>query len=88
MLGYRGVVANVDPQFASSPEWYEILNGAGQADQLPCYFVLVDGADYATYVAEEQLERDDSGKPVQHPHLQGFFDGFRHGNYTCSRRLN
>ena len=86
--GYRGVVANVDPQFRSSPQWYRMMIGGGLAKELPRYYVLVDGEEYATYVAESQLEDDESGGPVRHPHLHRFFDAYRHGHYIYSKRVN
>lgn len=87
-LGYRGVVANVDPQFEDSPEWYEMLASGALGAAPPWYYILVDGAGYSTYVAESQLERDDTGQPIRHPHLARFFGEFERGRYRCNKLPN
>lgn len=87
-FGYRGVVANVDPQFDSSRDWYAMMSRAAHGQEQPRYYVLVDGEEYATYVDEGQLEGDDSGEPVRHSHLGRFFDEFRQGSYVTHRRLH
>jgi len=40
------------------------------------YFVLVDGNQKVTYVAEENLKYDNSANPVVHPMLNLFFFGY------------
>ena len=81
-FGYRGVVADVDPCFEGTPEWYDQVAQSRPPKDRPWYHVLVDGSDHMTYVAERHLEIDSSGAPVRHPLLNEFFDGFRDGAYT------
>ena len=40
------------------------------------YFVLVDGKQQVTYVAEENLKHDRSGIEITHPMLDLFFSGY------------
>ncbi len=87
-FGYRGVVVDVDPVFQGSDDWYnEIAKSQPPKDQ-PWYHVLVDNAEYITYVAERHLEADSSGEPVDHPALEAFFAQFENGTYQLRNRLN
>ena len=54
----------------------------------PWYHVLVDGAEHTTYVAERNLEPDESLEPIVHPLVPQFFEGFRDGRYVTSRLEN
>lgn len=80
-FNYRGVVVDLDPEFSGTEEWYEKVAKSNPPKDQPWYHVLVDGADHATYVAERHLEADDSDKPVSHPAINYFFDGFDKGRY-------
>jgi len=73
---YRGVVVDVDPEFAGSEEWYEHMAKSRPPKDQPWYHVLVDGADHRTYVAERHLEPDESGQQIDHPELGRFFNRF------------
>jgi heat shock protein HspQ len=87
-FGYRGVVVDVDPVFQGSDDWYnEVAKSQPPKDQ-PWYHVLVDDAEYITYVAERNLEADSSGEPVDHPALEAFFAQFENGAYQLRNRLN
>jgi len=50
--------------------------------------VLVHGATHTTYVAERNLEPDDSGEPIEHPLLAQFFAAFDGGKYVRHQRSN
>ena len=50
--------------------------------------MLVHDSEQTTYVAERNLEADESADPVRHPELDDFFDGFRDGRYQKSQPLN
>jgi heat shock protein HspQ len=50
--------------------------------------VLVSGAEHTTYVAERNLEADQSGEAVRHPLLGDFFSGFAAGRYVPRRDAN
>ena len=85
---YRGVVIDVDPEFAASEAWYEQVARSKPPKDRPWYHVLVHGSGQQTYVAERHLETDPSGKPVDHPMLGLFFDELRDGHYVANRLLN
>lgn len=81
LFGYRGVVYDVDPVFDESDAWYEAMAGTRPPRDCPWYRVLVDGQPVTTYVAERNLEPDDSAMPVNHPLIEAFFTGFDAGVY-------
>lgn len=82
---YRGVVVDVDPSFQGSDEWYEEVASSRPPKDAPWYHVLPDDALHTTYVAERNLEADESGAPVRHPLLDHFFEAFRNGRYVSGR---
>ena len=88
MFDYRGVVIDVDPEFNSTEEWYEKVALSRPPKDKPWYYVLVDGATHQTYVAEKNLETDDSGKPIDHPLVPEFFNGIKDGVYVMRHRSN
>jgi len=67
LFGYRGVVADVDPTFQATEEWYEAMARSRPPRDRPWYHVLVHKATHTTYVAERNLESDDSSEPIEHP---------------------
>ena len=73
--GYRGVIVHIDPTFQGDENWY-LSNQTQPSKEQPWHFVLVDGNQQFTYVAEENLYRDHSANPVMHPMLNLFFSGF------------
>lgn len=80
-FGYRGVVFDVDPVYAGTPEWYEAMAKSQPPKDKPWYHVLVHGADHTTYVAERHLTADESGEPVSHPMIDSVFSRFENGVY-------
>ena len=68
---YRGVIFDADPTFQLTDEWYD---------------VLVEGSDNTTYVAERNLEKDSSGKPIDHPMVDELFSRFENGHYVVDRQ--
>ena len=88
IFDYRGVVVDVDPEFNSTEEWYEKVALSRPPKDKPWYYVLVDGATHQTYVAERNLESDDSGKPVNHPLVPELFEGIKDGVYVMRQRSN
>tara|TARA_R100001143_G_scaffold60042_1_gene59185 strand:+ start:256 stop:639 length:384 start_codon:yes stop_codon:yes gene_type:complete len=84
VFNYRGVVADIDPEFNGSDEWYEKVAKSRPPKDQPWYHVLVDGADHLTYVAERHLEIDASDQPIQHPAINHFFESFAEGHYHRS----
>lgn len=88
LFGYRGVVADVDPSFQLSDEWYEEVARSRPPRDRPWYHVLVHDASHTTYVAERNLALDESGDPVRHPLLGQYFAEFRDGRYRRAERAN
>ena len=88
LFDYRGVVVDVDPEFQSTEEWYRQVARSRPPKDRPWYHVLVDGAMHTTYVAEQNLEPDESDQPVEHPLLAQFFSRFEAGRYVPNDRAN
>ncbi len=88
LFDYRGVIVDVDPEFQNTEEWYETMARSQPPRDEPWYHVLVHDADHMTYVAERNLEADDSAAPVRHPALDHFFETFENGCYLFRRRTN
>ena len=69
LFPFRGVVYDVDPEFANTEEWYEAIppHIRPRKDQ-PFYHLLAENDDgyYEAYVSEQNLLVDDSGDPVDH----------------------
>ena len=82
--GYRGVVVAHDPSCQADDAWYnfQILGkGYKPTKEQPWYHVLVDGSDRQTYVAQQNLEPDDSSGLIDHPLIYHFFTTFQDGRY-------
>jgi heat shock protein HspQ len=88
LFGYRGVVVDVDAVFAGEDRWYEQVARSRPPKDAPWYHVLVSDAAHTTYVAERNLERDESGEPVRHPLIDQFFSGVRDGRYQVHQSAN
>jgi heat shock protein HspQ len=88
LFDYRGVVYDVDPQFALSDEWYETVARSRPPKDQPWYRVLVHNAINETYVAERNLEPDSTEDPVSHPLIDALFTGFIDGRYIGADRGN
>ena len=72
---YLGVIVHTDMHFQGNESWYLSIQ-TQPSKQQPWYFVLVDGNQQVTYVAEENLKYDNYANPVVHPMLNLFFSGF------------
>ena len=88
LFDYRGVIVDVDATCQASDEWYEQVARSRPPRDRPWYHVLVHGATHMTYVAERNLEPDESGQPVTHPLLDQFFSVFREGRYETGEPVN
>jgi heat shock protein HspQ len=76
---FRGVIFDVDAEFANSEEWYQNIPEASRPrkDQ-PFYHLLAENDEsyYVAYVSEQNLTADKTGKPVEHPDLSAMFGSF------------
>jgi heat shock protein HspQ len=88
LLPLRGVVFDIDPEFANSQEWYESIpvEARPRKDQ-PFYHLFAENTDaqYIAYVSEQNLLPDMSGDPVAHPQIDDIFERDQNGLY---RRRN
>ena len=81
MFDYRGVIVGVDARFSLSDDWYEQIARSRPPKDAPWYHVLVHGAEHTTYVAERNLEPDESREPVEHPLVAALLGEFENGRY-------
>jgi len=88
LFGYRGVIVDVDPNFQSTEEWYQAVAKSRPPKDKPWYHVLVHEAASSTYVAERNLEPDESASPIQHPMLESFFARFENGRYLSGDQVH
>ena len=88
LFDYRGVIVDVDAGFLSTEEWYEAVARSRPPKDRPWYHVLVHEAAHTTYVAERNLEPDESVAPIVHPMLRSFFSRFEGGRYVSGDRAN
>lgn len=81
---FRGVIFDVDPEFANTEEWYQAIprDVRPRKDQ-PYYHLLAENEEttYIAYVSEQNLLHDGTGEPVGHPEASAMFDGLRDGRY-------
>jgi heat shock protein HspQ len=79
LLDFRGVIFDVDPEFANSDEWYEAIPEAMRpAKDQPFYHLLAENAEssYVAYVSQQNLIADEEGEPIDHPAIGTLFEGF------------
>ena len=77
LFDFRGVIFDVDPVFANSEEWYDLIPEAlrPSKDQ-PFYHLLAENAEtnYVAYVSQQNLVSDESEEPVDHPAIPDMFE--------------
>jgi heat shock protein HspQ len=85
---FRGVIFDIDPEFANTDEWYESIpeDRRPRKDQ-PFYHLFAENAEseYIAYVSEQNLLPDETGEPVRHPQVAEVFEKDESGSY---RRRN
>ena len=89
LYSFRGVIFDVDPEFANSQEWWlSIPEDVRPRKDQPFYHLLAENeaTTYVAYVSEQNLLSDDRG-PVNHPHIPTFFGDYCEGFYTVPERL-
>lgn len=73
---FRGVIFDIDPQFANTEEWYQSIppEVRPRKDQ-PFYHLFAENAEteYVAYVSEQNLLPDETGMPVRHPQAEEAF---------------
>ncbi|MCU0831875.1 MAG: heat shock protein HspQ [Rhizobiaceae bacterium] len=86
---FRGVIFDVDPVFAHTEDWYlAIPEEVRPIKDQPFYHLLAENeeAQYVAYVSEQNLVRDRSGEPVNHPQIEDYFSRNGHGDYLPKPR--
>ena len=84
LFPFRGVIFDVDPQFANSDEWWEAIpEGVRPRKDQPFYHLLAenDESAYVAYVSQQNLIREDVAAPVAHPAVTQMFADFKEGRY-------
>lgn len=88
---FRGVVFDVDPEFANTEEWYEsIPEESRPARNQPFYhlYAETEATFYVAYVSEQNLVPDVSGEPMEHPEVVSMFGEYEDGRYPLPFSLN
>jgi heat shock protein HspQ len=84
LFPFRGVVFDIDPEFANTEEWYNAIPAEvrPRKDQ-PFYHLFAENAEteYIAYVSEQNLLPDQSGEPVRHPQVKATFLRTKDGSY-------
>jgi heat shock protein HspQ len=74
---FRGVVFDVDPEYANTEEWWNSIPAEirPSKDQ-PFYHLLAENyeTEYVAYVSEQNLEHDESDAPLRNPQVYQIFD--------------
>ncbi len=88
---FRGVVFDIDPEFANTDDWYEAIpEEARPQKNQPFYHLLAenDQSYYVAYVSEQNLVPDHTGEPIDHPDLPDLFGDFQDGHYPLHFQMN
>lgn len=87
---FRGVVFDVDPEFANTEEWWlAIPERIRPHKDQPFYHVLAENEQnyYTAYVSEQNLLPDAHNGPVGHPEAAQLFAGFDGERYAMRDTL-
>lgn len=87
---FRGVIFDVDPEFANTEEWWNSIpeEVRPRKDQ-PFYHLFAENETsyYVAYVSEQNLVPDESGDPVDHPQIDEMFGEMADGRYELHQEL-
>src|SRR5690349_22650198 len=90
LFDFRGVIFDVDAEFANSDEWYEAIPETlrPRKDQ-PFYHLLAENSEtaYVAYVSQQNLIHDENDDPVDHPEVSGLFERLEGGGYKLKDQL-
>lgn len=88
LFEFRGVIHDVDPEFANSEEWYQAIPKENRpAKDQPFYhlFAIGKAGPYEAYVSEQNLIQDSENGPVAHPMVEQFFEHLDGDRYVAKR---
>jgi heat shock protein HspQ len=89
LFDFRGIIFDVDPEFANSEEWYEAIPEALRPPkEQPFYHLLAENSEssYVAYVSQQNLVADDSDEPIEHPDVAQMFSR-ENGRYRLRQDL-
>ncbi|MDB5554548.1 MAG: hemimethylated DNA-binding protein [Rhizobium sp.] len=81
---FRGVIFDVDPEFANTEEWWNSIPAEVRPSKdQPFYHLYAENAEsaYVAYVSEQNLLPDESGDPLRHPAVMLNFSPEGNGLY-------
>jgi len=85
LYAFRGVVFDVDPQFADRAPSYETIDliERRQRKDQPFYYLFAENEQtpYIAYVSEQNLMPDPTDEPVSHPQIDAMFERDENGSY-------
>lgn len=91
LFPFRGVVFDVDPEFANTQEWWQAIPEAirPRKDQ-PFYHLLAENDEtfYTAYVSEQNLLPDAHNGAVGHPGAADMFEGFDGARYVLKASVS
>jgi len=92
VYGFRGVIFDVDPEFANTDEWWESIpeNVRPRKDQ-PFYHLFAETPEkspYIAYVSEQNLVPDEDDEPISHPDIYDYFEDMQDGIYVPRQKAN
>ena len=85
VFSFRGVIFDVDPEFANTEEWWlSIPEDVRPSKEQPFYHLLAENAQthYVAYVSQQNLLEDETGEPVRHPEVPEYFGEFKGNHYV------
>ena len=85
LFSFRGVIFDVDPEFANTEEWWlSIPEDVRPSKEQPFYHLLAENAQthYVAYVSQQNLLGDETGEPVQHPEVPAYFSEFKDNHHV------
>ena len=86
---FRGVVFDVDPEYANTEEWYQSIPAQvrPRRDQ-PFYHLYAenDETEYVAYVSEQNLVPDKDGGPLRHAQVRELFEIDAPGFYKVKQK--
>ena len=89
-FSFRGVIYDVDPEFANTKEWLmSIPADVRPRKNQPFYHLYAENAEteYVAYVSEQNLLPDESGEPIRHAQVADRFDKTLKGTYRIKPHL-
>jgi heat shock protein HspQ len=90
LFDFRGVIFDVDPEFANSEEWYDSIPEALRpSKEQPFYHLLAENSEtaYIAYVSQQNLVPDETDEPIDHPAVGTMFERVEGGGYRLRDQL-